>query len=228
MTTDGATPLVKVATLAGGAECIEATEVTRRQYEVWLNEGSVPSGLPVACGFNVDYLPATDWPPGSVGLDRPVTHIDWCDALAYCLDHERRLCGRIGGGSLPFGSTNDATESEWFNACSNQGQRVFPYGQTYEPTTCNGSDQGVSGTIDVGSLSGCVDATSGVFDLSGNVWEWEDSCDSDTGAMDECHIRGGGYNNAANNLDCGATASAHRDGSATNLGFRCCADPAPK
>jgi len=221
----GATALVEVATLAGTAECIEATEVTRGQYEIWLNEGGVPPGLPVECGFNVEYEPVADWPPSGVGLDRPVTHVDWCDALAYCLDHDRRLCGRIGGGSLSPAATNDASESEWFNACSSQGERLYPYGQTYEPTTCNGSEMGLSGTTDVASLAGCVESTLGVFDLSGNVWEWEDSCHSDTGASDDCNIRGGAYNNGPSSLDCGAKATATRSGTAVNVGFRCCADP---
>jgi len=223
--TDGATALVEVPTLAGTAECIEATEVTRGQYETWLNEGGVPSGLPVACGFNTAYEPVADWPPGGVGLDRPVTHVDWCDALAYCLDKNRRLCGRIGGGSLSADAANDASESEWFNACTHRGERLFPYGQSYEPTACNGTHQGLNGTADVASLLGCVDTTGEVFDLSGNVWEWEDNCTADAGPDDDCRIRGGAYNNGEANLACSANASAKRSGSATNIGFRCCADP---
>jgi len=221
----GVTPLVKVATLAGTAMCIEAGEVTRGQYETWLNEGSLPDGLPVACGFNVEFEPVADWPPSGVGLDRPVTHINWCDAQAYCMDKNRRLCGRIGGGSLSPSLTNDASESEWFNACTNKGERFFPYGQDYEPTTCNGSDQGLNTTADVASHAGCVNATGQVFDLSGNVWEWEDSCAAEAGEEDNCHIRGGGYNNGENHLDCGAHATAQRGGTAVNVGFRCCADP---
>ena len=221
----GVTPLVAVPTLLGTTTCVEAAEVTRGQYEIWLNTGGVPAGLPVACSFNVEYEPTADWPPGGVGLERPVAHVDWCDALAYCLDHDRRLCGRIGAGPLDPNDTNDATESEWFNACSNQGQRAFPYGQDYEPSTCNGSDLGVNTATDVASHVGCVDATGMIFDLSGNVWEYEDSCAGDAGDGDDCSIRGGAYNNGPNSLDCGANVTAQRGGTAVNIGFRCCADP---
>jgi hypothetical protein len=221
----GVTALVKLATLGGTAECIEASEVTRGQYETWLTEGGVPSGLPVACGFNTEYEPVADWPPGGVGLDRPIAHVDWCDALAYCLDKNRRLCGKIGGGSLSPSDANDATQSEWFNACTNRGERLFPYGQDYGPTTCNGTHQGLNSTADVASLSGCVDASGDVFDLSGNVWEWEGSCNAEAGISDDCRIRGGGYNNGESNMNCGANATAKRDGTAVNVGFRCCADP---
>ena len=33
----------------------------------------------------------------------------------------------------------------------------------------------------------------GVYDLSGNVWEWEDSCDGTTGSNDLCRLRGGSF-----------------------------------
>jgi formylglycine-generating enzyme required for sulfatase activity len=66
-----------------------------------------------------------------------------------------------------------------------------------------------------------------VFDLSGNVWEWEDACAGSSGALDSCRIRGGGYNNTAGSLVCAADSLSAREDPAVNVGFRCCADVEP-
>src|SRR5262249_40663852 len=110
--------------------------------------------------------------------DRPVHAVDWCDAFAYCAWAGKRLCGRIAGGSVdPTFGTDLASESEWYNACSRGGQHAYPYGDTYDPRACNGLEYG-AGTgpqLPVGSLSSCTGGFAGLFDMSGNVSEWEDS-----------------------------------------------------
>jgi formylglycine-generating enzyme required for sulfatase activity len=63
--------------------------------------------------------------------------------------------------------------------------------------------------------------------MSGNVEEWEDSCqkDADTGGgADACRSRGGSWSSARDATRCDAVpASAHKrlDHDPT-LGFRCC------
>ena len=77
-------------------------------------------------------------------------------------------------------------------------------------------------TVAVGSLASCVTLTAGyagVVDLSGNVWEWEDSC-SGTGQAVACRIRGGAF--FRSDLSC-----SHDDGNirvliSNYIGFRCC------
>jgi formylglycine-generating enzyme required for sulfatase activity len=237
-------PLAKVPTPQGAATCVQTQEVTRADYQGWLEEmamatggsggsggggggngdaGGGPVGGP-ECDWNADFLPAADWPPGGVGLDRPVAHVDWCDARSYCVWYGMRLCGAIGGGVLPTTSFTDPSASEWFNACTNRGNHSFPYGDEFNATTCQA---GNSSSAPVGSNTGCK-TQSGIFDMSGNVWEWEDACSDSMGATDSCRIRGGGFNNADDmSLSCAADSSPVRDATAVNVGFRCCADAEP-
>jgi len=224
--------LVKVAAPGLKATCVDATEVTRGQYENWLTamDGGVvePPAMPTYCTtWNDDYRPAADWPPGGFGLDRPVAHVDWCDALGYCKAHDKRLCGAIdGGGSVLPNDYDDEAESEWHNACTERGANAYPYGGTYVPARCNDRENGLDRTADVGSMPDCR-GNLPVFDLSGNVWEWENSCEGDMGKDDHCRIRGGGFNNTEGNLGCAADATYEREFAVVEVGFRCCADSVP-
>lgn len=62
-----------------------------------------------------------------------------------------------------------------------------------------------------------------MFDLSGNVWEWEDSCQG-AGDTAECHIRGGGHTSNETNALCKNGNHKPRNERLPYLGFRCCSD----
>ena len=78
-------------------------------------------------------------------------------------------------------------------------------------------------------MTGCESSVSGytgVYDLSGNVYEWEDSCSADDGETDLCVIRGGSLDSGSYNLACDHDNVARlRDGAGSYVGFRCCSDP---
>jgi formylglycine-generating enzyme required for sulfatase activity len=156
--------------------------------------------------------------------------VDWCDAAAYCQAQGKRLCGKVGGGANPYSEYNNAIHSQWFNACSSGGLHDYPYGDAYQDKTCNGYDLDYALTTPAMSMVSCNSPESGflgVFDLSGNVREWEDSCDSYAGPADTCRLRGGSYKHNQNDLTCasGSTqAVAQRNLSDDHTGFRCCAD----
>lgn len=149
--------------------------------------------------------------------------IDWCDASAYCKWAGKRLCGKIGGGNIQQADEADPTKSEWFNACSKGGTLTYPYGGTFNGAACNGQDNGVGDSVPVGSKETCEGSFAGIFDLSGNLWEWEDSCDGNTGMMDWCRDRSGSFNYAGASLTCNAVLGGTRSSALGFIGFRCCA-----
>jgi formylglycine-generating enzyme required for sulfatase activity len=216
-----------------GSFSIDATEVTRGQYADFL--GSAPSILTQArrCSeWNGDFMPTYAWPPAADESDLPVVGVDWCDAYAFCLWAGQRLCGRIGGGPLGFDEFDDATKSQWYWACSLGGLRDYPYGDGYDGAACNGYDLRRGTSTPVGSLSGCRSNEYAVFDLSGNVQEWEDACaDSADPSLPsqsdevECRLRGGTFGeNDKLYLRCQAPerVGTWRHATSTAIGFRCC------
>lgn len=127
------------------------------------------------------------------------------------------------GGSHDFSLYIDAS-SQWFNACSLAGLYPYPYGATYDPTACNGVDYGAGAALPVKQAQKCEGAWSGGFDMSGNVWEWEDSCQAQSGAKDPCRLRGGSYwYNGVADLRCDTSNENDRSAQNDIVGFRCCA-----
>jgi formylglycine-generating enzyme required for sulfatase activity len=215
---------VQVAAPAGSAVthyCIDATEVTNAQYAQFLAAGYPVSAQDPWCAWNTSYTPPSGWP--AVGKDNyPVVYVWWCDAFAYCKWAGKHLCGRIGGGQNGYSAYADASASEWFNACSASGTRAYPYGNTFATTACNGIPRGLGNLVAAGSEPACVGGFPGLFDMSGNVDEWDDSCNGQTGVNDACRVRGGSIDSDANGLRCDDSNNVNRDAAANWLGFRCC------
>jgi formylglycine-generating enzyme required for sulfatase activity len=75
----------------------------------------------------------------------------------------------------------------------------------------------------------CAAGPTGPYQMTGNVAEWEDSCDG-TGANANCHVRGGSHNsgNTAEALRCDVNRTEQRvpsradDEKLADIGFRCC------
>lgn len=214
--------------------CIDRTEVTQGQYRSWLETNPSTASQPSVCSWNTSFLPdavcATGSPStcqGAACADLPQACVDWCDAYAYCAAVGKRLCGKIGGGSNVYADYANATLSQWYAACTSDGAYAYPYGNTYEPTACNGVDDGIERASVVGSLPGCrspLDRFNGVYDLSGNLWEWEDSCAETSGASDLCWFRGGSYGEGQPYLSCANASTYNRDAAVSDVGFRCCAE----
>jgi formylglycine-generating enzyme len=233
-----------------GDFCIDATETTRRQYAAFLSSGPT-NVLPSVCAGNSfvlggDLMIDTTCSPDEKDLtknpDHPVVCVDWCDAAAYCAWAGKRLCGAIGGGSQPFddlATLNDVKKSEWYAACAG-GQstpRVYTYGDTWNPGAC--VDKTIDATADVGSKPLCHGppgtAQAAVYDMTGNVYEWVDSCQAGAGdaRMANCLSRGGffRYDDASLKLPWSSCAisppetknTKQRGDADDHIGIRCCA-----
>jgi hypothetical protein len=109
---------------------------------------------------------------------------------------------------------------KWQLACAGSQRTAYSYGNTYDPTACNGIDtfgRSQFHLMPTGAFSACVSEW-GAFDLNGNLWEHV------SGGSDQT-VRGGAYN-------CSDSAALHRcdyvPGSWTPSarGFRCCLSPA--
>lgn len=208
--------------------CIDSTEVTRAQYQAWLDTNPSKAGQPVGCDKNDTFQPDATCLKGTnvcqTGCSQhPQVCIDWCDAYAYCQAVGKRLCGSIGGGYVDAARGNDITASQWYNACTSHGRHPYPYGDTFDYDFCS---LGAS-TAPVASHDECqskVNGYRGIYDLSGNVQEWEDACNGDN-----CFVRGGWYydDDRSQGLPCNGgsqTAPRTQDRMSPGMGtgFRCC------
>jgi hypothetical protein len=184
----------------------------------------LPANTDANCSYVTSYAEqsASGIYTGTDADHHPVVYVDWCDAKAYCQGVGKRLCGAVAGGATPYASYADVTQSQWDRACTSGGLDAYPYGNTYVSYECDGADYGTSQTIAVASIK-CSTSQANVYDMSGNVWEWEDSCAA-TGSSANCRVRGGSFKDSNTALACTQDAPAVRTGAYYSVGFRCCED----
>lgn len=121
-----------------------------------------------------DYVPGANWkhpegPDSSIEdrLDHPVVHVSWYDAVAYCewagkklpteAQWEYAARGGLVGKIYPWGNDRNP-DGKWLN---NIWQGKFP--------VTNTGEDGYPTTAPVGSFP---PNEFGLYDMSGNVWEW--------------------------------------------------------
>ena len=128
---------------------IDKFEVTNLQYKKYVDEAKRRSP---------EHFEARMYPPGKA--DHPVTFVSWKDAKRYC---------EWAGKRLP-------TDMEWEKAGRGTDGRTFPWGNIFEMHAANTpvrwEDLKMEGdTSPVGSFEAGV-SPYGLYDMSGNVWEW--------------------------------------------------------
>jgi formylglycine-generating enzyme required for sulfatase activity len=241
----GACPIVEtvVVTAPAGTFSIDKYEVDNASYNLFLAAGPSFGLAPPECADNTSYEPGVITPLGYTSTEltdaqticdawnrfdredeRPVGCVDWCDAYAFCAWAGKRLCGDIAGGDYVVdapGPHADAAVSEWFAACTGPSATAFPYGATYDDTVCS-DDNG--GPEPVGAYPQCEGGYPGIFDMSGNMAEWENAC-SDYNNPDwdqNCLLRGGTWYQTGAEAQCDAYRDVPRYNMADSIGFRCC------
>jgi formylglycine-generating enzyme required for sulfatase activity len=182
---------------------IDRHEVTNEAFSrfvaanpAWRRHGGTSAVLPDT------YL--QHWPDGAypAALARhPVVNVPWQAVDAYC---------RWRNGRLP-------TEAEWeYAARGGLPDRHFPWGDDPpDPSRANYVASGFETTVRAGSYP---PNGYGIYDMSGNVWEWTNSC-NDKG---ECQRRGGSLFSNGPNARCAIDSVRPRDFREDSQGFRCC------
>ena len=188
-------------------------EVTQAEYQQFVQATSHP--------------PPPGWENGVIPEGRehhPVTTVTWHDANNYC---------RWLGKRLP-------TEAEWEKSARGGDGRDFPWGNVFDPKKVNSGYAEVKDSAPVGSFE---DGKSpyGIYDLSGNVWEWTEDWyhaypnatyqDPRYGEKQKV-LRGGGWGGIGHYALEMYYRSAYRffadPGMAFNdVGFRCAKTPKP-
>jgi len=131
---------------------IDQFEVTNAQYKQFIDATNRRSP---------EHFSNRTFPEGKA--DHPVTFVSWKDAHDYCAWAGKRL----------------PTDEEWEKAARGTDGRMFPWGNEFSLNKANTplrwkNLKQEGDTTPVGSFAAGA-SPYGVYDMSGNVWEWTDS-----------------------------------------------------
>ena len=111
------------------------------------------------------------------GPNQPVVGVSYWEAEACC---------RWAGGRLP-------KEREWESAARGSKGYEYPWGGEWEDGICNSAEAGLNVTSPVGLFPRSRQASFGLDDMAGNVWEWCDDYWDKSGANAPRVLRGGAF-----------------------------------
>jgi len=138
--------------------------------------------------------------PNHAGVE-PVSDIDFEEAEAICASRGKRV----------------PTVAEFRAACGGETGTLYPYGPEYVPNRCRTGLNWADGPAPAGSYPECVGY--GIYDLTGNVWEWV------KGPGDWQYIAGGAWNIGPNHANCRDIVQFIGLIVAPSVGVRCALTP---
>ncbi len=223
--------------------CVDDYEVSAGDYLSWLS-GTAAAPVPsrgaqeAKCLWKTDHAPQTSagcFADQSTAPLLPIRCIDWCDADAYCHAFGKRLCGNTSGGANDYDAPSTSA-SEWYFACTSGNSSgavyAYPYGTSYVGGLCDDANEDfpTAQAHDIAADATCtgpVEPFDEIFDLVGNVSEWEDACkpadSASDGSTDLCLTRGGSYTDDAAGSTCANILESSARASFNQFtGFRCC------
>lgn len=194
--------------------------ITVAQYAEFIN---APDGYDRV--LNWDYAKAgREWrrihhePMASIKSadDAPRVRVTWFEAMAFCTWLNNRLDNPDWTLTLP-------SEAQWVRAAQGDTDRLYPWGELFEVERCVVLEGQFPGPQPVmAHPSGC--SPFGVYDMSGNVWEW--TC-SEPGRMQvrldgagERVLRGGAWNDPASDASVASRFWQSPDTVDAGFGFR--------
>lgn len=191
--------------------------ITNGQYQVFLDAKDGYAD-PRWWGYSYD---AESWRrsfPNSelshhVNPDCPREMISWFDSIAFCTWLKNKTRRKI---NLP-------TEQKWQRAAQGNDNRLYPWGDEFDVTLCTSIEGPIKQTTPVNMYPNGA-SPYGVYDLSGNVWEWcltDETRRNDflTGTQMRI-IRGGSFDNRRHSLHVTLRNQYYPYHPSYNIGFR--------
>jgi len=180
---------------------IDQTEVTNTDYQKFIAD--------------TGHQAPPHWRKGKIpyGTEKnPVTNVTWNDASAYAIWANKRL----------------PSESEWEFAARGTDGRLYPWGNRWSRRLAN-AGRGLRGRVfPVGNFTN-GQSPFGVWDMSGNVWEWTSSdpinyADTSRKIFKGKVIRGGAYDVSRYRCTTTYRGFLPPDRAYDKTGFRCVRD----
>ncbi len=151
-------------------------EITRREYAAFLADPFVLAGFHAEPNQPAQHSHRPpDWRKQMAQPQLPVVNVDWWSAYAFAA---------WAGGRLP-------AAEEWEGAASDQGRRLYPWGNAFEGAQPVTGERRARGPEPASATNGDV-TPQGLLAMGGNVSEWTRSVSTASGGY-AMVVKGGNY-----------------------------------